>query len=171
MKTIPVAVAVAIVLLLASCATAAYITREHEEYGPALQPFDKSANNPIDAFRFHPGRRYLLRKSWSGFGIYHDEELIAFEGNVDAANDAMAAFAELPFTHKEIKFFPGPSQTHSRDAKTTFSCDWQIHLVNRTGFPRRDCKVTEKYDLAVMTVFVARADPRSRVRSIAWLCG
>ncbi len=171
MKAIPVVVAVAIALLLASCATAAYMKREHEEYGPALPPFDKSASNPIDAFRFHPGRRYLLRKSWSGFGIYHAEEFIACGGDADAANDAMAAFAELPFTRKEIRFFPGPGQTHSRDAKTTFSCDWQIHLVNRIIFPQGDGKVTEKSDFAVMTVFVARGDPNRAfdLRMALWI--
>jgi hypothetical protein len=145
-------------LLLKPWAAALYVKHVHEEFGPLPQP----ATTPKDAknaLLYHPGRRYALYQSWSGWGHNHDERLIACQGDNEAANDALAAFAALPLAQKELRLFPGTGQIRCRDGKTALPCDWHIHWVTDTSFPRGERKSTETSEFAVMTLFVARADP------------
>src|SRR5262249_38700044 len=97
-----------------------------EEFGPA----PKGEQPPSDRrFRlaYLPGRVYCLRWHWCGFGHNRHDGVVACQGDVEAANRALAEFALLPpATVKEIHLLPGPGVSRSLKGKVTQRCDWDI---------------------------------------------
>ena len=109
-KALRTIMAIVIIGSLGPAALALSMLRVNETFGPAPKTLAKSEGkhkDPKDAFHYHPGRCYSVHHSWSGLGQIREDELLAFQGDTDAANAAMAAFEALPVGRKEIRLFPG----------------------------------------------------------------
>jgi hypothetical protein len=157
-KLLAGAVTLLLILSWVPAAAALYIEHKTEEFGPP-PPSPKPLPDGIHGLRFAPGRSYWLYKNWSGWGQFHDEALVACQGNGQAANEALTRFAALPLSAKEIRLFPAPGLVRSLDGKTILPCDWHIQWVSHTSLPRGERKETVSSASAVMTVFIARAAP------------
>jgi hypothetical protein len=145
-------------LALASAALALVVQYDREEVGPAKEALRPPYSSPELAFRFSPLRCYWLESGFDGFGSSRSEALAAFRGDVDEANAALATFATLPAPDKVVWVLPGPGSVPSADRKASYPCDWQVHWLH-THFSFGQKEARSVSHTAVMTVFVARADP------------
>jgi hypothetical protein len=158
-------------LTLASTAFALYTEFKSEEFGPApISGGPARWDRPHD-LRSAAGRRYWSHTGWDGWGQMHEESTVACQGNVEAVNQALAAFAKIPADEKQIRVFPAPGAVRSLNGKTTVACDWHIHWMSHTSFPRGERKTTTQRQTAIMTVYVARTEPigDSDPRAADWI--
>src|SRR5438874_1071380 len=118
--------ALATILLATAPAAALYVHYEREEFGPAEKLAGPAINDTGWILRHSANRVYLQETGWSGWGQIRDEVTVACQGDVDAANRALAGFAALPVKQKEIRLFPGPGFAVLLKGQKV-ACAWQIH--------------------------------------------
>src|SRR5262245_24326505 len=148
-----------LLLLPASTALALYTEFKTEEFGPAVDSgMPGPWKRPAD-MRSAIGRRYWSHTGWDGWGQVHEESTVACQGNVEAVNQALAAFAKIPADEKQIRLFPAPGAVRSLNGKTTVPCDWHIQWMSHTSFPRGERNTTTQRQTALMTVYIARTEP------------
>jgi hypothetical protein len=152
-------------LVLTAAAPAAWYTQyKREAFGPA-PPVQEPPTprlqkpDPSEVLRCSPGRCYLLEKGWSGWGIDHNEVLIAGQGAAEAVNVALAQFAKMSWAAREIRLFPAPGFVRSLDGKKEFVCDWQVHWTSHVEIPRGNVLQTVTSHSACFTLFIARTAP------------
>jgi hypothetical protein len=136
-------VALAVILAPATHARGYYTQYKHETIGPT-----KDATNLC----------YQRLSGWNGWGLSHDDRLVAFQGDVHAVNAALAAFATLPVEGKEVRLFPGPGSVTTLGGKA-IACDWELRLTTDVQMPRGDRKELEESRTAVLTLYLGRAGP------------
>jgi hypothetical protein len=171
MLRLPLALlSLAVLLGLASATFALVVQYAREEVGPAKEVPDPPHTNPESAFRYSARRCYWRESAFDGFGMTRNEASAAFRGDVDQANAALATFATLPADEKVVRIFPGPGSVRSMDGKASYWCDWEVHWAKRSQLPR-DGKLASESQTAVMTLFVARADPLPKAdrRAVRWI--
>ncbi len=171
MLRLPLAfLSLAVLLWRAGASFALFIEYAHEEVGPAKEAPAPPHKNPEAAFRYSTRRCYLWESGSDGFATTRYEMSAAFRGDVDDANAALATFATLPAGDKVVRIFPGPGSVRSRDGKASYACDWQVRWAKHVLLSRGG-QLASGSQTAVMTLFVARADPLPKAdrRALRWI--
>jgi hypothetical protein len=150
--------ALALILFATSPAAALYTEYKREEFGPAEKAALSAPGDAGWTLRHSSNRVYLQETGWSGWGQVHDELIVACQGDVDAANRALAAFAAIPAERREIRLFPGPGFAVSLKGEKS-PCDWLIQWTRHVQMPRGDRKTTTETSSAVLTMYIARSGP------------
>jgi hypothetical protein len=158
-------------LALASAVHGLVTHYKREEVGPAKDARLPPGAGPEATFQFSPLRCYWRASGWDGWGVSHHEVLAAFRGDVDEANAALVTFAALPMKDKVVRLFPGPGAVRSADGKTSYPCDWQVHWTRHTMHPRGERTKSSESRTAVMTLYIARAEPLPKPdpRAARWI--
>jgi hypothetical protein len=130
---------------------------EHEEFGPAREKDRTAVGNRL-APAYLPGRVYLLQKHWSGFGHNRDEGVAAYQGDVEAANGALATFANLPSaTVREIHLLPAPGVSRSLKQKVTQACDFEVRWSYVDAWDLGKNKGPSSHHQATLVIYIDRA--------------
>jgi hypothetical protein len=162
---------VALLLALASAAHGLVVHYEHEEVGPARDVPVRPGTDPESTFRFSRLRCYWRETGFDGWGVSRRDVVAAFRGDVDQANAALATFATLPDEGKLIRLVPGPGSVRSLGEKASYPCDWEVRWMRNTEGPRGERTKSTVSRTAVLTLFIARADPIARPdpRAAGWV--
>jgi hypothetical protein len=132
---------------------------KREEIGPDKVARVPPGAGPEETFRLSRLRCYWRNTGWDGWGMSHHKDLAAFRGDVDDANAALVTFVALPGEEKVVRLFPGPGSVRSMGDKASYPCDWEVRWETYIDVERGDPRKSTTTRKAVMTLYVARAEP------------